>query len=118
MRKLLIAAFVCTMMFGGGFAVAEFKTSGKGSAPVTTVEQCRTLFDGAWVTLDGNIVQILRKERYLFRDRTGDMQVVIDDDQWHGRDVTPTTRVRIHGKVDRDSASVQIRARELNVVPD
>src|SRR5512133_1327824 len=117
MRKF-IAAFVCITLLGGGFAVADFKPSGKGSAPVTTVDECRKLYDGAWVTLDGSIVQILRKERYLFRDATGDLQIVIDDDQWHDRDVTPTTKVRIHGKVDRDSATVQIRTRELNVVTD
>lgn len=117
MRKF-IAAFVCILVAGGGFALADFKTSGKGSAPTSTVEECRKLYDGAWVTLDGSIVQILRKERYLFHDTTGDMQVVIENDQWHGRDVTPTTKVRLHGKIDRDSASVQIRVRELNIMAE
>lgn len=117
MRKF-IAAFVCVTLLGGSFAVAQFKTSGKGGAPISTVEECRKLYDGAWVTLDGNIVQILRKERYLFRDRTGDLQIVIDNDQWHGREVTPTTTVRIHGEIDRDSATVQIKTRELNVMSD
>ena len=73
-------------------------------AQVNTVAQARKAWDDTWVTLTGHIVQRLPGDGddYLFRDATGEIEVDIDHELFRGRTVTPETKVRISGEVDRD----------------
>ena len=87
-------------MQGGGF-------SGPGPA-VVTVEQARSMRDDSVVHLRGTIVQHLGKDRYVFRDQTGDITVDIDNDIWAGQQVGPQDIVEIFGEVDKDWNSVEV----------
>lgn len=54
------------------------------------------------VLLDGNVISKVKadKERYTFRDSTGDIVVKIDDKVFTGITITPKTHVRLTGKVE------------------
>ena len=97
----------------GGFqgAAPSRATAGPGGfqgptarAQVTTVAAARQAGDDTPVTLTGHIVQRLAgsDDDYLFRDATGEIVVDIDDKVFRGLTVTPETKVRLSGEVDRD----------------
>ncbi|MDR2302369.1 MAG: YgiW/YdeI family stress tolerance OB fold protein [Deltaproteobacteria bacterium] len=85
---------------GGGF-------TGPGLEVVTVGEALRQ-GDDTPVILKGQIVRHLGKDRYLFRDATGEITVDIDDDKWNGLNITPNDTIEIRGEVDKDWTSIEI----------
>ena len=75
---------------------------GPSSHSVTTVAAAHKTWDDTYVTLVGHIVQRLSNDDYLFRDATGEIVVDIDHHIFRGQTVTPQTRVRITGEVDKE----------------
>ena len=96
----------------GGFQAnpAQSQTGAGGfqgptaQARITTVAAALKAWDDSPVTLTGHIVQRMAgdDDNYLFRDATGEIVVDIDHEVFMGRTVTPETRVRISGEVDKD----------------
>ncbi|RBQ31150.1 TIGR00156 family protein [Arcobacter sp. FW59] len=74
----------------------------------TTVEEAKTFKDDMPVVLEGNIIEHLGKDKYLFRDKTGDITIEIDHDDWKGVQVSPKDSVTIYGEVDKDWNSLEI----------
>ena len=74
------------------------------AADADTVAKALKCWDDAPVTLTGNIVERLAgsDDKYMFRDATGQVMVDIDEDLFIGRTVTPQTKVRLYGKVDKE----------------
>jgi uncharacterized protein (TIGR00156 family) len=108
---LLFCLFVCcsaTVFAQGGFV-------GPSATPeAKTVAEARSLPDDARVALQGNIVRSLGDEKYLFRDKSGEIVVEIDDDLWRGQTVEPRDSVEIRGEIDRDwGISVEIEADQI-----
>ena len=102
----------------GGFSGPDGSAAAKGGfvgpdVASTTVEQAKSLRDDAWVTLEGNIVRKMGKERYEFRDSSGTINVEIDDHVWNGATITPNDKVRIEGEVDKDWNSVEIDVKKV-----
>jgi uncharacterized protein (TIGR00156 family) len=89
-------------------AAAQF--SGPGRAMVITVAEAQSARDDAPFDLTGNIIERLGDEYYLFQDSTGSITAEIDSIRFRGTAVTPQTKVRITGEVDRS-----LRGRELEV---
>ena len=56
--------------------------------------------DDAPVTLEGHIIKQVAKEKYLFRDATGEIRVEIDNDILPATPFNEKTRVRIRGEVE------------------
>ncbi len=88
-----------------GAAVAGFQPnggfSGSGVVPMT-VENVKQMKDDTNVVLQGNIIQKIKHEKYLFQDATGSIVVEIDNDDWNGLVVTEKDKVEIVGEVDKD----------------
>ena len=83
---------------GGGF-------QGPGAGgPSSSVAQAKRSWDDSWVVLTGHIVSRAGgdHEHYVFRDKTGEIIVDIDDKYFSGRTVTPQNLVRISGEVDKE----------------
>jgi uncharacterized protein (TIGR00156 family) len=99
-------------------AAASGQYYGPGSGPVgNTVAAARELPDDAPVVLEGYIIRQLRREHYVFRDATGEIQVEIDDKKWVGRRVGPETKVRIIGEMDRKMfRSNEIEVKQIEVL--
>lgn len=84
-----------------------------------TVAKALKCWDDAPVILTGNIVQRYAgsDDKYLFKDATGEIIVEIDFGVFAGRTVTPETRVRLSGKMDKDGmmepAKVDVKVLEI-----
>jgi uncharacterized protein (TIGR00156 family) len=89
-------------------AAAQFVGPGQGT--VTTVAEAHGARDDTPFDLTGTIVERLRDEYYTFQDETGTITAEIEDRRFRGIQITPETRVRITGEVERS-----IRGRELDV---
>ncbi len=84
-----------------------------------TVAKAVTLGDDSPVVLTGNIVSQVAgsKDKFTFKDSTGEVRVEIDRKVFAGRTVTPKDTVRIMGKVDKDfGKDVKIDAKALEIL--
>ena len=129
--SLAVAAsviFACSFPAGlaaqqGGFqndtgaqSGAQGGFSGPGIEPGTAA-QALTMRDDTYVILRGNIVRSVGKDKYIFKDATGEITVDIDNHIWGGRNVTPQSNVEIYGEVDRDFMEPpEIDVTRLNVL--
>ncbi len=102
----------------GNEAPGGFKGPGTAVA-ATTVEAAANLPDNSIVTLTGNIVSHVTgsKDKYMFKDATGEIRIEISKKRFRGQDVTPENTVRITGEVDKDfGKSVEIDVKHLEVI--
>ena len=111
--RFLLSLVMLAVLAAPAYAAFEGHNSGlgmggfqgpTGGAQADTVEKARNSRDDAPVALIGNIVERLAgsDDKYLFKDATGQIIVDIDHEIFAGRTVTPQTRVRLSGKVDKD----------------
>ncbi|WBR53589.1 YgiW/YdeI family stress tolerance OB fold protein [Campylobacter sp. VBCF_01 NA2] len=116
-KKFLILSAVCAFALAkGGFvgndgsSKGEFVEYGAKSYRVVSVKEAKDLRDDTKVTLVGNIKKRLNNDdKYLFVDKSGaSITVDIDDDDWNGLVVSPDTKIRIVGEVDKDLVGVEI----------
>ena len=83
------------------------------SGIVSTVEQAKTMRDDSKVILRGNILQHLGGEKYLFADKSGNITIEIEHDEWGGQIIAPADKVEIQGEVDKDWNSVEIDVKRI-----
>lgn len=89
----------------GGFA-------GPGPQSLTKAAQVGNALDDTPCTLEGNILERLGKNKYIFQDDSGKITVEIDNKVFGRNMVTPETRVKLTGEVDHKK---QGRANEVDV---
>ncbi len=101
MKKIsvLIVAGMLASPAVAGFVV-DTPIAPQNSDSVVSVAQVKKMRDDAPVVVQGNIVQRLGDEKYLFRDGTDSVIVEIEDEDWGGVDVRATDTVRLYGEVD------------------
>lgn len=131
MRKLFAAAIMAALAFGPVFAHADFvenarqaQPQGSYSGPISgamadTVAKARELPDDSPVVLTGNIVSQIagHKNRYVFKDASGEIPVKIGEKAFWGQNVTPGDTVRISGKVDKDwGKELKIKVKRIEIV--
>mgnify|MGYP000861746215 CR=1 FL=1 len=98
---------------------AQFVGPGSGSgrnATVTTVAEVADARIGARAVLEGHIVEHQRSDYYTFKDGTGSITAEIEPIFFRRQQVTPETRVRLHGEVDRsfsDRRYIEVRRLEV-----
>ena len=133
MKYLRTLAILATLAAPVAFALpAQAAFDGPGakaaaggfSGPVSgvqadTVAKAVTLGDDAPVVLTGNIVSQVAgsKDKFIFKDATGEVRMEIDRKVFAGQSVTPEDTVRIVGKVDKDlGKELEIEAKSLEIV--
>lgn len=79
-----------------------------GRETIVTVSQVKEMRDDVNVIVQGNIVQRVGDDKYLFEDNTGSITVEIDDKDWRGQTVSPSDTVKLHGDVDRGFLNTEI----------
>ncbi len=113
MYQKITLLFVALVMSVSAYAGFE----GPGApAAVTTVVSINDLNDDDTVTLEGNLLRKIQKERYLFKDKTGEIEVEIDDKKLRDIKVTPETPIRITGEVDKDWFSISVEADSVEII--
>lgn len=77
-----------------------------GSGPVdhSVSEIGETTVPYQLVELDGNLIEGLDGNLYVFKDASGEIMVNVPDEVFVGQEVTPTTPVKIQGEVHQDVA--------------
>ena len=111
MKKISVMAAVCALVTG--VASADFKPNNPqqmgpsarggfvgGAETIATVKQVKEMRDDVPVIVQGNIIQRMGGEKYLFEDATDSITVEIDDDDWRGQTVSPSDKVKLYGEVD------------------
>lgn len=86
-------------------------------AQATTVEKAKTLNDKSPVVLSGNIVSQLAgtKDIFIFRDATGEVQLLVPEEVFGNLAITPQTPVEVSGTVNIElGAPMQVNAVLLN----
>lgn len=123
----LILALLCAPLLAeenGGF-----KQEGKAPAPedqtagyravtdlqdTTAVNKLAGMPDGAPVSLMGNILRQTGKQRYLLRDKTGTVQLHIDEKVWQGQEVKPDELVSVRGRLIKAKGEQSVQVNKLN----
>ena len=98
-----ISVFVIVGMLASpavaGFVV-DAPIAPQNSDSVVSVAQVKKMRDDTPVIVQGNIIQRMGDEKYLFHDGTDSVIVEIDDEDWGGVDVRATDTVRLYGEID------------------
>ena len=68
---------------------------------------------GASVSLRGNLISHKGEDRYVFRDKSGEINVVIPAAVFDGREVQPDQMINISGSLDKKSAPAVVRVTHL-----
>ncbi|ELY4544133.1 YgiW/YdeI family stress tolerance OB fold protein [Cronobacter sakazakii] len=126
MKKTILAVLLTGLSFGAfaqqqgeGALTGQGYSQGGFIGPnpgVSSVAQAKSFRDDAWVILEGNIIRQVGHELYEFRDASGSVYVDIDDKRWLGQTVSPDTKVRLEGEVDKDWNSVEIDVKNIRVL--
>ena len=82
---------------------------------VTTVRDLAGLTDDKKITLEGVLIREVRSEHYLFRDKTGEVEVEIEKEDLPGG-APLGLPVRIAGEVDLDDGKVSVDVNHLEVL--
>lgn len=117
MKKLFLASFliastaVAQAQFTGGTATTTEDVVLVSPFVTSNISAVRQMPNDTYVTVEGNIVQQQGrdKEKYLFKDATGEILVEIDDKLWKGQAITPETKVRILGELDQNRNPERIK---------
>jgi uncharacterized protein (TIGR00156 family) len=88
-------------------AVGGFEGPG-ATSKVMSVTSVKDMRDDIKVVLEGYLIRQISDEHYIFKDDTGEIEVEIDDEDFRGAKVTPNTKLRISGEVDKDWDSIKI----------
>ena len=111
MKKLiLLATLVSSSVFANNQVVNQpvnaqhggFSGPSQGINTVKSVLDAGMFSDDTPVMLTGYVVASLGGEIYTFKDNTGTIHVEIDHDKWFGLQATPTTKITIHGDIDKE----------------
>lgn len=72
-----------------------------------------TLHDGATVSLRGNLIDHKGDDRYVFRDKSGEINVIIPSAVFDGREVQPDQMININGSLDKKAKEPLVRVNRL-----
>ncbi|MFU9137440.1 YgiW/YdeI family stress tolerance OB fold protein [Erwinia tasmaniensis] len=128
MKKILtlaaLLAFSLNVMaddggFKGGDAPPppQKKDAGYKGTEDTTESQIsgiRDLRDGAWVTLEGNLIKQTGRDTFLFRDKSGTIDVTVPHAAWKGKKYGADDQVRISGYVKGRGKHTHVEAKQLS----
>ncbi len=126
--KRFIVALTLIISFAGGYtlnALADYRGPGAdassarpSTSPLDTIAQVfQHGHDDQIVTLTGHIVKKLGKEKYLFRDGTGEIILEIESEAMPAADFDDKTRVQITGEIDKDfPGHIEIEVRSIKLL--
>ncbi|MCQ2740804.1 MAG: NirD/YgiW/YdeI family stress tolerance protein, partial [Alphaproteobacteria bacterium] len=69
---------------------------------ITTVEDAKNKADDTFVVMQGKIARALGHDKYAFTDKTGEIVIEIDNEDFDGVSVTAGEMIEITGEVDKE----------------
>ena len=99
---------------GGGYSGPGQPGGYSGPGPeFVTVEQAKNMKDDAHVALKGYIVQRLGGDKYLFKDKTGDITLEISERRWAGQQIGAEDLVEVYGEIDKDWFDLEVEVKQI-----
>lgn len=110
MKKISVFVIAGMMASSASFAgfIADAPVAPQNADVIVSVAQVKKMRDDTPVIVQGNIIQRMGNEKYLFRDGTDSVVVEIDDEDWGGVDVRATDTVKLYGEVDASMFKTEI----------
>ena len=117
MKKLLYVLVVAVVISGAAFAGFTGPSAypqnqgfqgGSLNCSVVPIKDVMNMYDDQITSIRGNIVNRISDDKYLFRDKSGEMVVEIDYKYWNGIQADEKTVLELTGKVDKDYNSVTL----------
>lgn len=101
---LLLTSLTAAGLFAQGY------TGPTSSPALVSVAELKDLRDDTRVTLQGTIINQLSREKYTFRDASGEIVVEIEGDVWRrlSETISETDLVEIYGEVDKERLGTRI----------
>ena len=86
---------------------------GVEDARTMTVQQAKTMHDGATISLRGNLIDDLGDDKFVFRDKTGSIHTLIPLSVFDGRTVKPDQMISIKGSLDTKTQPPVVRVNRI-----
>mgnify|MGYP004656191193 FL=1 len=109
MKKILLSTLVTALALPLLATSVSAKNKNKGfvfvpqEMAVETIADAKDKADDTIVVLQGYIAKSLGGDKYAFTDKTGEIIIEIDDDEFDGVSVTSGEMIEIMGEIDKDS---------------
>ena len=111
-KKFIMYIAACSFLFGS-VSNAQFVDE---EVAVISVEQAKKVSNDTWVVLEGFIVKRQESDKYVFEDVTGSIRIIVRNSSWQGIEVSPQTKIRISGQVDKPFFFLPKRTIKVNKV--
>lgn len=72
------------------------------------IQAVPSMHEGAWITLEGNVISQQQEEWYTFRDPTGTIKVRIPQKVWNGQHFDAQDLVRVSGQISRENGTTSL----------
>ncbi|HEM8759500.1 TPA: NirD/YgiW/YdeI family stress tolerance protein [Enterobacter hormaechei] len=72
------------------------------------IQAVSSMHEGAWITLEGNVISQQQEEWYTFRDPTGTIKVRIPQKVWNGQHFDAQDLVRVSGQISRENGTTSV----------
>ncbi|MFZ7187527.1 YgiW/YdeI family stress tolerance OB fold protein [Avibacterium avium] len=92
---------------------ANGKKSFANNLPVSQISEQATWKDDQRIVLQGNIVKQLSKDDFLFRDKSGEIEVEIEPHAWRGKTITPNDEVKILAEVEKSDKKLELEVQRV-----
>lgn len=86
------------------------------ACPVMDSASAERAAEDSPAVLEGVLIRQLTDDMYIFEDASGDIIVEIDDDLMKGHAVSPVSRVRLCGLVEKDGGITYVDVDTLEVL--
>ncbi|MDT7096284.1 YdeI family stress tolerance OB fold protein [Citrobacter amalonaticus] len=86
---------------------------GVEDARTMTVQQAKTMHDGATISLRGNLIDDLGDDKFVFRDKTGSIHTLIPLSVFDDRTVKPDQMISINGSLDTKTQPPVVRVNRI-----
>ncbi|WP_370613705.1 YdeI family stress tolerance OB fold protein [Citrobacter portucalensis] len=86
---------------------------GTEDARIMTVQQAKSMHDGATISLRGNLIDGQGGDKFVFRDKTGSIHTLIPLSVFDGRTVKPDQMISINGSLDTKTQPPVVRVNRL-----
>ncbi len=107
MKKIILASLCMGISLSAAAAFIQDEPA------IMDIIDVREMADDTPVLVQGNIIQQIEKEKYLFRDNTDEIIVEISDKAWKGVDVKRDDIVQLAGETDKDFSDTQIEVKQV-----
>lgn len=115
-KLIVLPLFVfSSISFAGQSVTQTGGFEGPTSERELSVEQVLEAQDETLVSITGHIISKQGSEDYWFEDKTGRIEVEIDQRLFKHHKVTPNTLVTIMGEVDKDWNEISVDADKLTI---